>query len=139
GGLGEESVGVAPLPREGLNQTLLALPPQRWAHEKGWGRGALLRIAAAADIACWDIAGKMAGLPLHRLFGGYRDRVPCYVTCAYYRDGKDLVELRDEMQMLKAQGHKAFKAKVGGLTLQEDMKRLEVVRDVIGSENDLMV
>jgi L-alanine-DL-glutamate epimerase-like enolase superfamily enzyme len=81
----------------------------------------------------------MAGLPLHRLFGGYRDRVPCYVTCAYYRDGKDLVELRDEMQMLKAQGHTGFKAKVGGLTLEEDMKRLEVVRDVIGSDKQLMV
>jgi L-alanine-DL-glutamate epimerase-like enolase superfamily enzyme len=81
----------------------------------------------------------MAGLPLHCLFGGYRDRVPCYVTCAYYRDGKDLVELRDEMQMLKAQGHTGFKAKAGGLTLAEDMKRLEVVRDVIGSDNQLMV
>jgi len=47
--------------------------------------------------------------------------------------------LRDEMQMLKAQGHRAFKAKVGGLSLREDMKRLEVVRDVIGDDNDLMV
>jgi D-galactarolactone cycloisomerase len=109
------------------------------AHEKGWGRESLIRIAAAVDIACWDIIGKMAGLPLHRLFGGYRDRVPCYVTCAYYRDGKDLVELRDEMQMLKAQGHTGFKAKAGGLSLAEDMKRLEIVRDVIGADKDLMV
>jgi L-alanine-DL-glutamate epimerase-like enolase superfamily enzyme len=81
----------------------------------------------------------MAGLPLHRLLGGYRDRVPCYVTCAYYRDGKDLVELRDEMQQLKAQGHTGFKVKVGGLTLAQDMKRLEVIYDVIGSNNDLMI
>jgi len=138
-GIGEQVLGIDPLAPERLHETLLALTSQRLAHEKGWGREALIRIAAAVDIACWDIIGKMAGLPLHRLLGGYRDRVPCYVTCAYYRDGKDLVELRDEMQMLKAQGHTSFKAKAGGLTLAEDMQRLEVVRDVIGSDNDLMV
>ena len=138
-GIGEQVCGTDPLAPERLHETLLALTSQRLAHEKGWGREALIRIAAAVDIACWDIIGKMAGLPLHRLLGGYRDRVPCYVTCAYYRDGKDLVELRDEMQKLKGQGHTSFKAKVGGLTLAEDMQRLEVVRDVIGSDNDLMV
>jgi L-alanine-DL-glutamate epimerase-like enolase superfamily enzyme len=138
-GVGEEVLGMDPLAPERLHEKLLALTSRRLAHEKGWGREALIRIAAAVDIACWDIIGKMAGLPLHRLFGGFRDRVPCYVTCAYYRDGKDLVELRDEMQMLNAQGHTGFKAKVGGLTLAEDIKRLEVVRDVIGSDNALMV
>jgi len=138
-GVADQVLGMDPLAPECLHEKLLALTSQRLAHECGWGREALIRIAAAVDIACWDIIGKMAGLSLHRLFGGFRDRVPCYVTCAYYRDGKDFVELRDEMQMLKAQGHKAFKAKVGGLTLREDMKRLEVVRDVIGDDNDLMV
>jgi len=138
-GVADQVLGMDPLTPERLHEKLLTLTSQRLAHERGWGREALIRIAAAVDIACWDIIGKMAGLPLHRLFGGYCDRVPCYVTCAYYRDGKDLVELRDEIQMLKAQGHKAFKAKVGGLALHEDMRRLEVVRDVIGSDNDLMV
>jgi D-galactarolactone cycloisomerase len=138
-GVANQVLGMDPLAPERLHEKLLALTSQRLAHERAWGREALIRIAAAVDIACWDIIGKMAGLPLHRLFGGYRDRVPCYVTCAYYREGKDLVELRDEIQMLLAQGHRTFKAKVGGLTLREDMKRLEVVRDVIGSNNDLMV
>jgi L-alanine-DL-glutamate epimerase-like enolase superfamily enzyme len=137
-GIGEQILGMDPLAPERLYQKLFALTSQRLAHERGWGRESLVRIAAAVDIACWDIIGKMAGLPLYQLFGGYRDRVPCYVTCAYYRDGKDLAELRDEMQKLKAQGHTAFKAKVGGLTLAEDMKRLEVVHEVIG-DNDLMV
>ena len=90
-------------------------------------------------MACWDIVGKAAKLPLYRLFGGYRDRVPCYVTCAYYRDGKGMRELKDEMQMLKGQGHRGFKAKVGGLPLKEDIARLELVREVIGWDSDLMV
>ncbi len=63
--------------------------------------------------------------------------MPCYVTCAYYRDGKDLGELREEMEMLKAQGHRAFKAKIGGASLDEDMARLRVIREVIGDEDEL--
>ena len=138
-GLGELIIGADPLAPEQLYQKLFALTWQRLAHEKGWSREALVRISAAVDIAAWDIMGKVAGLPLYRLFGGYRSEVPCYVTCAYYRDGKDLVELRDEMQMLKAQGHTAFKAKAGGAPLGEDMERLAVVREVIGDDADLMV
>jgi D-galactarolactone cycloisomerase len=138
-GIGELIVGADPLAPEQLYQKLFALTWQRLAHEKGWSREALVRISAAVDIAAWDIMGKVAGLPLYRLFGGYRSKVPCYVTCAYYRDGKDLAELRDEMQMLKAQGHTAFKAKAGGVPLVEDMERLALVREVIGDDKDLMV
>ena len=138
-GIGELIVGADALAPEQLYQKLFALTWQRLAHEKGWSREAIVRISSAVDIACWDIMGKAAGLPLYRLFGGYRSEVPCYVTCAYYRDGKDLVELRDEMQMLKAQGHTGFKAKAGGVPLGEDMERLAVVREVIGYDADLMV
>ncbi|MBT7353035.1 MAG: mandelate racemase/muconate lactonizing enzyme family protein, partial [Acidiferrobacteraceae bacterium] len=128
-----------PLAPERVYEKLFSLTAKRLAHEKGWSRDALLKISAAVDLACWDIIGKTAGLPLYQLFGGYRDRVPCYVTCAYYRDGKDEVELRDEIQALKDQGHRGFKAKVGGLSVAEDIERLEIVRDVIGEESDLMV
>ena len=138
-GIADQIVGADALSPERLYQKLFGLTSQRLAHEKGWGREPLIRIGAAVDLACWDIVGKAANLPLYRLFGGFRDRVPCYVTCAYYRDGKDLKELREEMEKLKAQGHTGFKAKVGGLSLTDDMKRLEVVRDVIGDDKDLMV
>lgn len=138
-GITELILGADPLAPERLYQKLFALTSQRLAHEKGWSREALVRISSAVDIAAWDIVGKAAGLPLYRLFGGYRSEVPCYVTCAYYRDGKTLAELRDEMQMLKAQGHTGFKAKAGGLSLAQDMERLALVREVIGEDNDLMV
>jgi len=139
GGLSDEIVGMDALSPERLYEKLFGLTFSRKAAENSWGREALIRISSAVDIACWDIVGKMANLPLYRLFGGYRNKVPCYVTCAYYRDGKDNAELRDEIQMLVEQGHKGFKGKVGGLSLNEDIARMEIVREIIGPDKDLMI
>ena len=138
-GIAEQILGMDPLAPERLYQKLFGLTSTRLPAERGWTREALIRISAAVDLACWDIVGRTAGLPLYRLFGGHRNRVPCYVTCAYYRDGKDNAELRDEIQMLVDQGHRGFKGKVGGLGLAEDISRMEIVRDVIGPDRELMI
>ena len=82
-GIAELVTGMDPLAPERIYQKLFALTWQRRASEKGWSREAIVRISAAVDIACWDLVGKVAQLPLYRLFGGYRSEVPCYVTCAY--------------------------------------------------------
>lgn len=132
-------MGADVLAPERLYQRLFALTWDRLSFEKGWTREALVRLSAAVDIACWDILGKAAGMPLYRLMGGFRATVPYYVTCAYYQTGKGLPELRDELQQLRGQGHTRFKAKVGGLTLDEDMERLALIRQTIGWDCELMV
>ena len=138
-GLAEQIVGEDPLAPERLYQKLFSLTTSKAANERGWSREALIRMSAAVDIACWDILGKAARMPLFRIFGGHRDEVAAYVTCGYYRDGKDNSELRDEIHMLLAQGHTGFKTKAGGLPLREDIARMEVIREVIGPERDFMV
>ena len=138
-GIGDLIIGEDPLAPERIYKKLFALTTSRISSEKGWSREAVIRISSAIDIALWDIVGKTAGLPLYRIFGGYRSEVPAYVTCGYYRDGKDDAELRDEVQKLVEQGHTGFKAKVGGLSLAEDVRRMEIVRDVIGDHKDLMI
>lgn len=138
-GLKELIVGEDALAPERLYEKIFSITHRKLAYQKEWARSALLIAGAAVDIAAWDVLGKAAGRPLFRLFGGYREEVPCYVTCAYYRDGKDLGELREEMEMLRDQGHGAFKAKIGGAPLAEDMARLRVVREVIGPDADLML
>ena len=125
---------------ERLYQKLFGLTTSKEASQLGWSREAMIRLSAAVDIACWDIVGKTAGLPLWRLFGGYHEgSVPAYATCGYYRDGKGEAELRDEIQMMMDQGHQGFKVKTGGLTLAEDMDRLAFIRGVLGPDKDLMV
>ena len=37
-------------------------------------------VTAAYDLALWDLAGKMSGLPVHALIGTYRTRVPAYAS-----------------------------------------------------------
>ena len=138
-GLAEQIVGEDPLAPERLYQKLFSLTTSKVANERGWSREALIRLSAAVDIACWDILGKAARLPLFRIFGGHRDEVAAYVTCGYYRDGKDNQELRDEIQMLLDQGHTGFKTKAGGLPLRQDIARMEVIREVIGPDRDFMV
>jgi L-alanine-DL-glutamate epimerase-like enolase superfamily enzyme len=138
-GLQELIIGADGLSPERLYEKLFAITWQGISAEKGWSNAQIVLASAAVDLAMWDILGKHCKLPLYRLFGGHRDAVPCYVTCGYYREGKDLDELRDEMLMLKSQGHTAFKAKIGALSLEQDMQRLRVIREVIGDRAELMI
>ena len=138
-GLADFIIGADPLSPEQIYNNIFSTTWKRISFERGWSREAIVRLSAAIDIACWDIIGKKAGLPLYKLMGGWRHEIPYYVTCAYYQDGKDLGALRDEMEWLKSQGHTRFKAKIGGLSLGEDIQRLETIRGVIGFESDLMV
>ena len=138
-GLQDLIIGEDPFCPEKIYDKIFKLTDTRMSSEKGWSREALIRISAALDIACWDLIGKAANIPLYKLFGGYRNKVPVYVTCAYYRDGKDEIELRDELKKLIDIGHQSFKVKVGGLSIKEDAKRLETIRNEIGNQKDLMI
>ena len=94
-GLQDLIIGEDPFCPEKIYEKIFKLTDTRLSSEKGWSREALIRISAALDIACWDLIGKASNIPLYKLFGGYRNKIPVYVTCAYYRDGKDEKELRD--------------------------------------------
>jgi L-alanine-DL-glutamate epimerase-like enolase superfamily enzyme len=58
----------------------------RTIHNFGRGGPAIYALSGL-DIALWDIAGKRAGLPLHRLLGGAaRDTIPAYASLMRYAD-----------------------------------------------------
>ena len=138
-GLEDFIIGEDPFCPEKIYEKIFKLTDSRISSEKGWSKEALIRISAALDIACWDLVGKSLNIPLYKLFGGYRNKVPVYVTCGYYREGKSDSELREELKKLIEIGHQSFKVKVGGLNIKDDAKRLEIIRDEIGQEKDLMI
>jgi len=95
-------------------------------------RGAAVRALGAIDIALWDLVGRRAGLSLCRMLGGGRHEVPCYASGGYYREGKGLDGLADEVGRYAANGFTAFKIKVGRLDPIEDAERVRVARETVG-------
>lgn len=106
---------------------------------KGWDQRETLRLMAAIDAALWDIMAKAAGLPLYKLLGGYTDKIPVYVTGGYYREGKGIRELVEEIEGYVAQGFNAVKLKVGGVSVDEDVERIRAVRKAVGDNVRIML
>jgi L-alanine-DL-glutamate epimerase-like enolase superfamily enzyme len=88
-------MGQDPLNRERLYQAL-------WHRN----RATTFRAIGAMDVALWDIAGKAAGMPIHRLLGSYRDRVPAYASSAVLGSKE---EYADEAARFKEEGWTAYK------------------------------
>jgi L-alanine-DL-glutamate epimerase-like enolase superfamily enzyme len=95
----------------------------------------------AVDNALWDLRGKILGLPVYRLLGGFRDRVPVYLSGGFYQDGKDKKALAEECAGYLELGYRAVKIRVGhpGFSLRDDLARVEAVRAAIGPDVELMV
>lgn len=102
-------------------------------------RGLSTRHISAIDIALWDLMGKATGKSVHKLLGGFRDRVPAYIAGGYYEEGKGLAGLAAEMEANLMLGAKAVKMKIGGASIAEDVERVRVARETVGAEVKLMV
>jgi L-alanine-DL-glutamate epimerase-like enolase superfamily enzyme len=88
-------LGQDPLERERLWQAM-------WQRN----RATPIRTIGAMDVALWDLGGKIAGLPIHRLLGGYRDTVPAYASSAVLPTVEAYAE---EAARFKADGWTAYK------------------------------
>jgi D-arabinonate dehydratase len=102
-------------------------------------RGLTTRAISAIDIGLWDLRAKVAGLPLYKLLGGFRDRVPTYIAGGYYEEGKGLKELQQEMVDSVNMGARAVKMKIGAVSIAEDVARVRAVREAIGPEVKLLI
>ncbi len=109
-----------------------------WRELSSLGSGGMIRLAlAAVDIAVWDILGKHTGMPLYRLLGGSRDRIPAYASGILVDlDGEPLL---DQVRGFLERGFRAVKLRVGRPDPGEDVERLRSVRRLIGPGIMLMV
>src|SRR5690606_25288571 len=103
------------------------------------GRQGIASLAQSAlDVALWDLKARAVDLPLYRLLGGFRDKVPAYNTDGGWlnHSKSDLVK---EGVSLVEQGFSGIKIKVGKEHCAEDVERIKAVREAIGDSVKLMV
>jgi L-alanine-DL-glutamate epimerase-like enolase superfamily enzyme len=104
-------------------------------------KGPDIAAVGAVDNALWDLRGQILGLPVYRLLGGFRDRIPVYASGGFYQDGKGPDELAAECAGYVAIGYRAVKMRVGSpaLRLRDDVARVAAVRAAIGPDIQLML
>jgi L-alanine-DL-glutamate epimerase-like enolase superfamily enzyme len=102
----------------------------------GRAGGMLVESIAGVDIALWDIMGKVAGLPVHRLLGGAgRRQILAYASSINWGDdARAEAETRDCL----ARGFRAIKVKIGQ-TPRAAIARAELIRKIAGPEIRLSV
>jgi len=131
--LGEHLIGMSVLEPEAAWDRL--------ARRGDWvGPGGLLHCALAPlDIAVWDANGKTLGQPLHRLLGGFRDRLPTYAS-----DGLWYSLSPGDLAMSAKRhvdgGFNAVKLRLGReATPALEVRRVQAVREAVGPDVRIMV
>ena len=117
-------MGQDPLDRERLSKAM-------WKRV----RTTTVRSIGAVDIALWDIAGKAAGLPIHRLLGSYRDRVPAYISSAVLASPQAYAQEAQHYKSLNLAAYKIHPPQVW----REDIRVCEAVRKAVGDDYLLML
>ena len=109
-------------------------------NEKPGGHGERSVAVGVLDMALWDAAAKLEGVPLWRLLadrynnGQADDAAWVYAAGGYYYPGKDVGALVEEMKRYLGMGYTTVKMKIGGApgtvlkdALTDDMRRIEAV------------
>lgn len=137
-------------PKSLIDETGENLDPFRiWrtlmTNEKPGGHGERSVAVGTVDMAVWDAVAKIAGKPLYQLLadryhGGKADsKVWVYAAGGYYYPGKDLTALKNEMRGYRNMGYQVVKMKIGGVPVEEDIRRIEAVIEVVGDGKFLAV
>ncbi|MFT5391497.1 MAG: L-alanine-DL-glutamate epimerase-like enolase superfamily enzyme [Gammaproteobacteria bacterium] len=92
-------------------------------------------VIGAVDICLWDINGKIAGQPIHRLLGTCKDTVPVYGSTAHH---DTVEEYAEEAIRFKEMGWTAHKIHPHGQP-RADIEICAAVRDAVGDDMKLML
>ena len=114
-------------------------------NEKPGGHGDRAGAVGAVELAFWDLNAKLNDEPAYVTIANHFDRpverggVPVYAAGGYYYPQGAAVTLRDELKAYQDLGFSAFKMKIGGATLREDMARIEDALSIAGVGCNLAV
>jgi L-alanine-DL-glutamate epimerase-like enolase superfamily enzyme len=110
-----------------------------WRSTVTGGRGGIAMMAQSAiDIALWDLVGKAAGMPLHRLWGHHRASIPAYGSgCFRTTRGDGMIA---KAKHFVSQGYRAIKMQVAHVgDLRTDLDNVRRMRDAVGPDIEIMI
>ena len=87
-----------------------------------------------ADIALWDIKGKLAGLPVYRLLGGYRDSIPAYASTTSYDTEKEYLAV---CSAALEEGYTSIKLHLRQRDVKSNAELCRAVRRHVGDDEEL--
>jgi L-alanine-DL-glutamate epimerase-like enolase superfamily enzyme len=102
-------------------------------------RKLLMEAIACVDCAVWDVLGKARNERICALLGGGRAALPIISIGGYYMEGKTLADIGREMEAYRRAGMAGCKFKVGGLSPEDDARRVEAARKAAGADFILAV
>ena len=100
-------------------------------------QGVAAYAVAALDIGLWDLVGKVAGLPLYKLWGAVTDRVPAYGSGGWGPYSID--EVISEAQRYAGLGCRYYKMKCHDPDPRANRRRVEAVKKALGDDVRMMV
>ena len=114
-------------------------------NEKPGGHGDRAAAVGAVELAFWDLNAKLRDEPAHATIARHFGRtvaavgVPVYAAGGYYYPDQGVDGLRDEFRAYRDMGFTAYKMKIGGAPLAEDLVRIEAALDIAGDGARLSV
>src|SRR5215212_7071771 len=104
---------------------------------RGHVAGYQLEAIAGVDIALWDLAGKLLGLPVYRLLGGpFRTTLPAYASGV---PGATIEQRVAAAERFIAEGYTAMKASIGRGDLDTDLAGVAALAEAVRGRADLLV
>ncbi len=113
--------------------------------EKPGGHGDRAGAAAALELAFWDLNAKLADEPAYQHIAQAFEQTPItqgapvYAAGGYYYPGESSQRLAEELKSYQDLGYRAFKIKIGGASLAEDMDRIETAIKIAGNSSAVAV
>jgi len=93
--------------------------------------------SGAINIAMWDAWARSLGKPVWGMFNTHRDRIPLYGSGGWLSYSSE--ELIEEVTEYEKRGFHAVKIKVGSSSIERDIERLNLVREAVGTQVDIMM
>ena len=104
----------------------------------------------AIDLALWDLKGKAVGLPVHKMLGATRDKVPAYASTMCGDDLENGLATPEDYARfaewcVKERGYPAYKLHTwqppypGAPSVKRDIAACAAVREAVGPDVPLML